>query len=173
MKKIMPHAPNLNDLKREAIYKAQQAKHTLEKTKREGVRGVKDLLNPPSTMTEVERFFEDTWKDDIKPAAAKLNVNIKREMSELGKDISELLHSNKSTAAIATSFSDLSKKISNNPVMKALGDFCSKMGNLVSSLAGTDKDRTKAWEAVKKATVKVGTEIKKAVGVEKSSGFAR
>ena len=114
------------------------------------MRGVKDLLNPPSTMTEVERFFEDTWKDDIKPAAAKLNVNIKREMSELGKDISELLHSNKSTAAIATSFSDLSKKISNNPVMKALGDFCSKMGNLVSSLAGTDKDRTKAWEAVKK-----------------------
>ena len=57
--------------------------------------------------------------------------------------------------------------------MKALGDFCSKMGNLVSSLAGTDKDRTKAWEAVKKATVKIGTEIKKAVGVEKSSGLAR
>ena len=47
------------------------------------------------------------------------------------------------------------------------------MGNLVSSLAGTDKDRTKAWEAVKKATVKIGTEIKKAVGVEKSSGLAR
>ena len=70
----MPHAPNLNDLKREAIYKAQQAKHTLEKTKREGVRGVKDLLNPPSTMTEVERFFEDTWKDDIKPAAAKWGI---------------------------------------------------------------------------------------------------
>jgi hypothetical protein len=94
-------------------------------------------------------------------------------MSELGKDISDLLHSNKSTSAIAAGFSDLSKKISNNPVMKALGNFCSKMGNLVSSLAGNDKDRSKAWENVKKAAAKVGAEIKKAVGVEKSSGFAR
>jgi len=169
----MPHVPTVKDLKREAIYKAQKAGHKLEQAKRGVVRGAEDLLKPPSTITEVERFFEDAWKDDIKPAAAKLNVNIKREMSELDKDISELLHSNKSTSAIATGFSDLSKKISNNPVMKALGDFCSKIGNLVNSLAGTDKDRAKAWESVKKATAKVGTEIKKAVGVEKSSGFAR
>jgi septation ring formation regulator EzrA len=173
MEKIMPHLKDIDDIEREAKYKAQQLGHKLEKAKRGVVREAEDFLKPPSTITQVERFFEDACKDDIKPAAAKLNVNIKREMSQLGKDISELLHSNKSTSAIATGFSDLSKKISNNPVMKALGDFCSKMGNLVSSLAGTDKDRAKAWENLKKATVKVGTTIKKAVGVEKSSGFAR
>jgi hypothetical protein len=47
--------------------------------------------------------------------------------------------------------------------MKALGDFCSKMGDLVTSLAGTSKDREKAWKNVKATTSKLGTEIKKAV----------
>jgi hypothetical protein len=125
-------------------------------------------------MTEVERFFEDVWKDDIKPAMAKLNVNVKREMSQLGKDISELIHSNETTSAIAKGFSDLAKKISQNPVMKALGNFCSKMGDLVMSLAGTSKDREKAWKNTKEATSKLGTEIKKAVTItSKNSGFAR
>ncbi|MDP4708660.1 MAG: hypothetical protein NWS20_01470 [Rickettsiaceae bacterium] len=170
----MVQTPTASDIKREAIYKAKQVAHGMEKTKREASRSVKDTLNTPSTMTEVERFFEDVWKDDIKPSMAKLNVNVKREMSQLGKDISELIHSNETTSAIANGFSDLAKKVSKNPVMKALGDFCSKMGDLVTSLVGTSKDREKAWKNVKAATSKLGTEIKKAVTTpSKDSSFAR
>jgi hypothetical protein len=141
---FMVQNPTESDLKREAIYKAKQVAHGIEKAGRKTSRKVSDKFTTPSTMAEVERFFEDVWKDDIKPAMDKLNVNVKREMSQLGNDISELIHGNETTASIAKGFSDLAKKISQNPVMKALGNFCSKMGDLVMSLAGTSKDREKA-----------------------------
>lgn len=67
---------------------------------------------PLSTMTEISRMVEDVWKNDVKPAVAKLNVNIKRELSELGKDIHGLIQSNETTtAAIAKGFSDVCQKI--------------------------------------------------------------
>ena len=172
----MPHTPTAKDLKREAIYKAKQAAHKIEQAHRKATRIKEDgILNrtPPSTMTEISRMIEDIWKDDIKPAVAKLNVNIKREVSELGKDIHKLIQSNETTADIAEKFNNLSKKIAKNPVMKALGNFCSKAADLVKSIAGTSKDRAKAWKNMKAATSKVKTEIKKAVGMQKSSGFTR
>ena len=162
----MPHNPTKSDLQREVNYKAKQVAHQWEKGKRVAARkasAINPLTPDPSTMTEIGREFEDLWKDDIKPAMAKLNVNVRREMSELGKDINDLIQSNETTASIAKGFSDLSKRISKNPVMKSLGNFCSKMGKMVTSLAGTSKDRSRAWKDVKTATAKVKTEITKAV----------
>jgi len=52
--------------------------------------------------------------------------------------------------------------------MKKLGNFCSKLGALVRSLAGTGKDRERAWENMKKATKEVGTAIA-VVGKDNSS----
>lgn len=143
---------------------------------REGKRELVDIIEPPSTLTQIERFFEDIWKDEIKPAAAKLNAGVRGQMNALHKGVSDLMKSNETLGAIADSISDFAKKTSKavSPVMKKLGNFCGKLGALVKSLAGTSSDREKAWKNMKTATKEVGVTIKQAVvGKNKASGLAR
>ena len=163
-------------LKEQAKGIGRQTAHAAEKVSRVAEREFNDMIEPPSTLTQIERFFEDVWKDKIKPAAAKLNAGVQRQMNSLYKEISDFIKSNKTLSAIADGISDFAKKISKtvSPVIKKLGNFCSKLGALVKSLAGTSEDRERAWKNMKKATKEVGTAIKQAVvGKDKASSFAR
>jgi len=163
------------EIKAQAKKIGRQTTHAVGKELREGKRALADLMEPPSTLTQIERFFEDIWKDEIKPAAAKLNAGVRRQMNTLYKGISDLIKSDKTLGVIADSISDFAKKISKavSPVMKKLGNFCSKLGALVKSLAGTSKDREKAWKNMKKATKEVGTAIKQAVVGKNKTSFTR
>lgn len=71
------------DLKAKAKKIGRQTTHAMEKEFREVKSGFDDLREPPSTLTQIERFFEDVWKDEIKPAAAKLNAGIRKQMNNL------------------------------------------------------------------------------------------
>lgn len=62
---------------------------------------------------------------------------------------------------------------SKNPIMKALGDFCNKVGDFMKAFAkGINKAAMKAWKAVESAAAKVNS-MARSVAKSRSTGFAR
>lgn len=166
----------LDKLKAQAEKIGRQTKHAVEKEFREVGRAFDDFREPPSTLTQIERFFEDVWKDEIKPAAAKLNAGVRRQMNNLYEGARDLIKkSGETLSSIADGISNFAKKVTKaiSPVIKKLGNFFSKLGKLIKSVAGTSKDRERAWKEMEKATKEVGTAIKQAVVGKDKRSFVR
>lgn len=99
--------------------------------------------------------FVDSIKESILGMGTKGN--------EVYINIKQTLKDNLSPEEMSNKLNRVGKKLSKDPVMKALGELCINVGKMVQALFGTKEDRTKAWIDLKDSSNKLKTEMGKSV----------
>ena len=165
-------------MKDELREQAERVRTGLSKRTRTTKRALQDFAHPPSTLEQINRVVSDFWNDDVKPIINRADREIGKMTEGIKKEMDQLIQSSETAQNIVAGFNELAEKVSRatkkSPILNKLGDFIKKTGQLIKSIAGTEKDRSRAWNNLKKAGIALTSEIKKAItGKQKSTGMAR
>lgn len=163
----------LDDLKKEAKKVVKDANKLKKKT---GRALYDELIEPPSTTTQIERYVKDMWEDEVKQKA--VGKEFEKVIKDIGNEFNSLIGNNKTESSLSEGFDKICDKLdklaSKSPVIKKLSNFFKKAAELVESLTESPKTKQVAWESFKKSASELGAEIQKTVvGPSKSASRAR
>ncbi|MES2214400.1 MAG: hypothetical protein V4485_00055 [Pseudomonadota bacterium] len=139
----------------------------LKRAADEATRPLRDAVKPPSTIEMAQRSISDAWYKEVKPLLMSLIKSTKKEvqatMSHAGKELDDFAKDpKKGTKQFFEDIADALKDLGSSfPIMTKFVGFIKAAGSLVTSMAGSDGDKVKAWTDFNKSKTELCSAIKK------------
>jgi polyribonucleotide nucleotidyltransferase len=137
----------------------------IKKIVKKGSRGLEDFIEPPSTEEKFKRIMNDFADGDLESAINGVSKEVKGFFRELKDEFKALIGDDTLANDMLKGFNKLAEKIDKSiiksPILNEFSNVLKKAGEFVKSLAGTEKNRAKAWGNLIKASTDMGKTIKK------------
>lgn len=150
-----------DDLGKEVKKDLKEIKKSLKKN----YRGLEDFIEPPSTEEKFKRAMNDFADGDLESIINGVSKEVKSFFREVKDEFKELIGDDTIASDMIKGFSKLAEKIDESiiksPILNKFSDMLKKAGEFVKSLAGTEKDRTKAWKNLTDSVSDISKTIEK------------